>query len=71
VENNETPREKEEPDNLAPKPPGQFVSTDLEQQTARFIEEVKGLAQRRRKLEAEERRGPPPQPGGTQRSRRR
>ena len=53
------------------KPPGQFVSNDLEQQTARFIEEVKDLAERRKQREAEDRQGPPPRPGGGQRSRRR
>jgi hypothetical protein len=66
-----SPKKKHKPDKLAAKPPGQFVSNDLEQHTARFIEEVKDLARRRKEVEAEEKQGPPPRPGGNQRSRRR
>jgi hypothetical protein len=51
------------------KPPGQFVSDELEEQTARFIEDVKGLAERRKAREAEDRSGPPPR-GGNQPSSR-
>jgi hypothetical protein len=64
------PQQQEKSANPAPRPPGQFVTSELEEQTARFIENVKDLAQRRRELEAEEGQGPPP-PGGNQRSRRR
>jgi hypothetical protein len=52
------------------KPPGHFVSDELEEQTARFIENVKGLAQRRDARQSEEGPGPPPR-GGAQRSSRR
>jgi hypothetical protein len=59
-------------DKSAAKPPGQFVSDELEEQTARFLEDVKDLAERRREREraAAERHGPPPR-GADQRSRRR
>jgi hypothetical protein len=54
----------------APKPPGQFISDELAAETARFIEEVKDLARRRRTAEKE--RGLPPPPASRdQRSRRR
>jgi hypothetical protein len=71
VENpgNQPRNRQESPQSGRKPPPGQFVSNELEEQTARFIEEVKGLALRRRKLEAEEKGGPPPKPD--QRSRRR
>jgi hypothetical protein len=65
------PKKQDKPDKPECRPPGQFVSNDLEEQTARFIEEVKDLAQRRKEVAARERRGPPPRPGGNQRSRRR
>jgi hypothetical protein len=66
------PRKRDKPDESGAKsPPGQFVSNELEEQTARFIEEVKDLAKRRKEREAEETKGPPPQSGGSQRSRRR
>jgi hypothetical protein len=65
------PKTRNEPDKPVGRPPGQFVSNDLEEQTARFIAEVKDLAQRRKEVAAQERRGPPPQTGGDQRSRRR
>ena len=46
--------------NSAARPPGQFVSDELEEQTARFIEDVKGRAKRRSKDQADEPHGPPP-----------
>ncbi|HEU6445328.1 MAG TPA: hypothetical protein VFL61_09750 [Gaiellaceae bacterium] len=52
------------------KPPGEFVNDELEEQTMRFLEEVKGLAKRRREASVDEQVGPPP-PGGRQRSSRR
>jgi hypothetical protein len=48
--------------------PGQFVSDELEEQTARFIEDVKGRAKRRSE-DQDEPHGPPP-PDDDQRSRR-
>ena len=53
------------------KPPGQFVSDELKEQTARFLEDVKGLAKRRKESAAEDTPGPPPRGGGGQRSSRR
>jgi hypothetical protein len=47
-------------ENSGVKPPGQFVSDELEEQTARFIEDVKGRAKRRSKNHADEPHGPPP-----------
>jgi len=44
----------------ARKPPGQFISAELEAETARFIEEVKGLARRRQEVAARPNRGLPP-----------
>lgn len=61
--------EQEKTDKTGGKPPGQFVSDELEEQTARFIEGVKGLAKRRKQLASEDTSGPPP-PGGAQRSSR-
>jgi len=52
------------------KPPGHFVSDELAEQTARFIEDVKGLARRRNERQSDEGPGPPPR-GGAQRSSRR
>jgi hypothetical protein len=63
-------KQEKETDKSRTKPPGQFISDDLEEQTARFLEAVKGLAQRRQR-QREERGGPPPRPGGPQRSSRR
>lgn len=51
------------------KPPGEFVNDELEEQTKRFLEEVKGLAKRRREASDGEELGPPP--AGRQRSSRR
>jgi hypothetical protein len=53
----------------AEKPPGEFVSDELEEHTKRFLEEVKGRAKRRREA-SDESDGPPP-PSERQRSRRR
>jgi hypothetical protein len=51
--------------------PGEFVSGDLEEQTARFLEDVKGLARHRRQTETEgQAKGGPPPPDPDQRSRR-
>jgi hypothetical protein len=44
------------------KPPGEFVSDELEAHTKRFLEEVKVLAKRRREAVAEK-NGPPPKKG--------
>jgi len=44
--------------------PGQFISNELEEQTAPFIEDVKGLARRRKAREFDKRSGPPPRGGG-------
>jgi hypothetical protein len=63
-------KHQNEADKSATPPPGQFISNDLERETARFIDEVKELAKRRRMRAAEESRGPPP-PEDDQRSRRR
>jgi hypothetical protein len=62
-------RKQEKSDNTRRKPPGLFVSDELEEQTARFIEDVKGLAKRRSERAADEGKGPPPR--SSQRSRRR
>ena len=62
--------QQDKADKPAAPPPGQFISEDLERQTARFIDEVKELAKRRKKRAAEERHGPP-KPDDDQRSRRR
>ena len=51
------------------KPPGEFVTNELEEHTKRFLEEAKGRAKRRREA-SEESPGPPP-PDDPQRSRRR
>lgn len=66
------PKDPQEPPKSAKsvrKPPGQFISDELEAQTARFIEEVKGLARRRKCSAAQPKRGLPPPPD--QRSSRR
>jgi hypothetical protein len=62
------PRKQKEAD--VEKPPGEFVTDELEAQTKRFLEEVKGLAKRRREA-SEDNPGPPPPPNDPQRSRRR
>lgn len=63
-------KQQNKADKSAAPPPGQFISDDLERETARFIDEVKELAKRRKKRAAEERHGPP-KPDDDQRSRRR
>jgi hypothetical protein len=69
VENSAKPPEKgNESTESARRPPGQFISNELEEQTARFLREIKGLAKRRKKARDEETSGPPPDPD--QRSRR-
>lgn len=60
------PRNDEEAD--VKKPPGEFVTNELEEQTKRFLEEVKGRAKRRREANGEDQLGPPP--NGRQRSSR-
>jgi hypothetical protein len=64
------PRQKEDPS--VQKPPGHFVSDELEEQTKRFLEEVKGRTSRRRAAaqQDQDQLGPPPRTNG-QRSRRR
>ena len=57
-------------DDSGARPPGQFVSDELEEQTARFLEDVKGRARRRSTAHPTEGHGPPP-PEDDQRSRRR
>ena len=64
-----SPHEQEKMPRSGAKPPGQFVSDELEEQTARFLEDVKGLAKRRKDQAAEDSPGPPPRDG--QRSSRR
>jgi hypothetical protein len=66
-DNTQKPHKHEE--GSAKKPPGEFVSDELEAQTKRFLEEVKGRAKRRREA-SDESDGPPP-PSERQRSRRR
>lgn len=66
-DNTQKPHKQEE--GSVKKPPGEFVSDELEEHTKRFLEEVKGRAKRRR--EASDEGGGPPPPGGRQRSRRR
>jgi hypothetical protein len=70
VENHDpspTPRKRDIPPG---KPPGEFVSDELEAQTKRFLEEVSRIAKRRREATGQEQPGPPP-PDRRQRSRRR
>jgi hypothetical protein len=62
--------QQDKADKPAVPPPGEFISDDLERQTARFIDEIKELANRRKKRAAEQRHGPP-KPDDDQRSRRR
>ncbi|MGH3083636.1 MAG: hypothetical protein ACRDNP_06170 [Gaiellaceae bacterium] len=63
-------KQQKKADNSAPPPPGHFISDDLERETARFIDEVKELAKRRKRRAGEGRHGPP-KPDDDQRSRRR
>jgi hypothetical protein len=73
VENSPNPPRKEQEQRKQPaKPPGQFVTNELEAETARFLREIKGLAKRREQAKAEEAKGPPPKrPPDDQRSSRR
>jgi hypothetical protein len=66
-DNTQKPHKQEE--GSVKKPPGEFVSDELEEHTKRFLEEVKGRAKRRR--EATDEGGGPPPPSERQRSRRR
>jgi hypothetical protein len=63
------PYKRDESPKKPGKPPGQFISNELEEQTARFLREIKGLAKRRNEARAEETPGPPP--SRDQRSKRR
>ena len=70
VENSkDTRKPRNHDDTDRAKLPGEFVTDELEEQTKRFLEEVKGLAKRRREANGggEDELGPPP---GGQRSRR-
>jgi hypothetical protein len=70
VENsNDTQKPHKHEEGSVKKPPGEFVSDELEEHTKRFLEEAKGRAKRRREA-SEESPGPPP-PDERQRSRRR
>lgn len=61
VENSKhTRKSRSSDDPAAEKPPGEFVTDELEAHTKRFLEEVKGLTKRRREAAAEEQTGPPP-----------
>jgi hypothetical protein len=61
VENlKDAPKPPNEHDPARKKPPGEFVNDELEQHTKRFLEEVKGLAKRRREAASEDQPGPPP-----------
>lgn len=73
VENSTNPPEKKHEERNRPvKPPGQFVTNELEAETARFLREIKGLAKRREQAKSEEAKGPPPKrPPDDQRSSRR
>ena len=72
VENSEDePRKPQTSGKHGQKPPGEFVSGELEEQTARFLEDVKGLTRHRRQTETEgQAKGGPPPPNPDQRSRR-
>jgi hypothetical protein len=52
-------KQQNKADESAASPPGQFITNDLERETARFIDEAKELARRRKKRAAEESHGPP------------
>jgi hypothetical protein len=57
AEHEETQRRRDEKT-----PPGDFVSDDLRDETARFIDEVKRQIQRRREPNGEPKLGPPRRP---------
>lgn len=66
------PDKEQKPREEAKRPPGEFVTNELEEHTARFLRELKGLAKRREQAKSEESPGPPPrEPRDDQRSRRR
>ncbi len=72
VENSKNTRPSGESLQPREKPPGDYVSDELAEQTKRFVEQAKGLAQRRRKAAEKMSDGPPPPaPDARQRSRRR
>ncbi|HXV03025.1 MAG TPA: hypothetical protein VFP24_05585 [Gaiellaceae bacterium] len=73
VENPRKPPDiKQEQRQRPDKPPGQFISNELEEETARFLREIKGLAKRREQAKSDESKGPPPKrPPDDQRSSRR
>jgi len=56
----DTPNPHNHDDPAATKPPGEFVSDELEAQTKRFVEDAKELAQRRKDAATQEQAGPPP-----------
>jgi hypothetical protein len=61
VENSEKPHNDEQEEHEAgDKPPGQFVTNELQEQTARFLRELKGMTARRKEAKTEEAPGPPP-----------
>jgi hypothetical protein len=71
VENSkDTPKRRNDGEPKPGKPPGEFVNDELEAQTKRFLEDIKGLAKRRREALPEEQPGPPRR-DEDQRSRRR
>jgi hypothetical protein len=73
VENPRKPPDNQQKQRKEPaKPPGQFLTNELQEETARFLREIKGLAKRREQAKSEETKGPPPKrPPDDQRSRRR
>ena len=56
----EAPNPHNEGDRGAAKPPGAFISDELEAHTKRFVENAKGLAQRRKEAATQQQPGPPP-----------
>jgi hypothetical protein len=72
VENSKhTQKARNSDDPAADKPPGEFLTDELEAHTKRFLEEVKGLAKRRRDAAGERSGPPPPEEPRSQRSKRR
>jgi hypothetical protein len=61
VENTPKPPDKQQkPREQGKKPPGQFLTSELEEQTARFLRELKSRAKQREDAKSEESKGPPP-----------
>ena len=56
----DTPNPHNDGDPAGTKPPGEFISDELEAQTKRFVEDAKGLAKRRKEAATHEQPGPPP-----------